>query len=152
MQFVADMATATLAAKLVDVMRGAGERPLIGIDLSATNIAYLRLCQVHLLFRARRMLLLGEVVLAETPVAIGTMSQRFLVAFVTTPRGSNAAVAADLSLRRLSLFVSHRICSPAGVAIFSYHRNTEVRKNPVDSIAVDLQGGNETVRMDIAVF
>src|SRR5690348_3594215 len=103
MHLVTDMATAAIAAELVDVMRGARHRPLIRVDLSAAYIAHLRLHQAHLLLGTGRMLLFGKVVLAEAFVAIGAMAQRLLVAFVTAPRGRDV-VASGLLPRRFSCF------------------------------------------------
>jgi hypothetical protein len=50
--------------------------------------------QPHLLFGAGRMLLLGKVILAKSPVAIRTMPKRFLVTFMTAARGGH-----DISTR-----------------------------------------------------
>jgi hypothetical protein len=109
MHLIADVATAPVAAEFIYVMRGARKRPLIGVDLPATNITHLRLRQAHLIFGARRMLLLGKVILAETLVAIGTMPQRFLVTFVTASSRSNGIVAAALLQCRFSFCVSHEM-------------------------------------------
>jgi len=109
MHLITDVATAPVTAEFIYVMRGARERPLIGIDLPATNITHLRLRQAHLLFGARRMLLLGKVILAETSVAVGTMPQRFLVAFVTASRRSDTIVAATLLPSKISFCVSHEM-------------------------------------------
>jgi len=109
MHLIADVATAPVAAEFIYVMRGARKRPLVGIDLPATNITHLRLRQAHLLFGARRMLLLGKVILAVPLVAIGTMPQRFLVAFVTASRRRDIIGAATLLSRKFSICVSHEM-------------------------------------------
>lgn len=85
-QFIANIAPASLAAILVDVVRRARDRPLVRVDVRATHVTRLCLRQSHLLFGAGRMLLLGEVILAEALVAIRATPQRFLVAFVAAPR------------------------------------------------------------------
>ena len=104
MYFIADMAPAALAAELVYVMRRARQRPLIRLDLPAAYITYLRLRQAHLLLGAGRMLLLGKMILAESFVAVRTMPQCLLIAFVAAPRGCYAAAAGFLP-RRLSCFL-----------------------------------------------
>jgi hypothetical protein len=93
MEFIADMATASIAAKLVYVVRGARERPLVGIHLRATDITYLRLRQAHLFLRAWGMLLLGKVILAKAFMTIGAMSQRLFVALVASSPGGYGIVA-----------------------------------------------------------
>src|SRR5579859_6284054 len=103
MHLVAHMATAAIAAELIYVMRSARQRPLIRVNLPATHITYLRLRQAHLLFSAGRMLLLGKMILAEAFVAVGTMSQRLLVAFVAASGGCYI-VASALLPRRFSFF------------------------------------------------
>ncbi len=111
MQFIADVATASLAAKLIYVVRGARKRPLVGIDLPATDITYLRLRQAHLLFSAGGMLLLGKVILAEALATIGAMPQRLFVAFVASSGGSDEVVTAFLLSPRFSVYISHWMMS-----------------------------------------
>src|SRR5205085_4563753 len=65
MQFVANIAAAPVAAVLIDNMECAREGPLVGIDLGAADVAYLRLRQLHLLFGTGRVLLLSKVLLAQ---------------------------------------------------------------------------------------
>src|SRR5579871_2114387 len=113
-QFIADIAPAALAAELVDVMRGARQRPLVRIDLRPADVAHLRLCQLHLLFGARRMLLFGEMVLAESPVAIGAVAERLFIALVTTRSfGHYLAICPGLSglLRDISHAGAPSLCS-----------------------------------------
>lgn len=52
MLLIADMAATSLAQVIVDIVRSTRQRPLVRVDLSATDITDLRLSQVHLLFRA----------------------------------------------------------------------------------------------------
>lgn len=87
-QFVADITTAAQAAELIDKMRGARDRPLIGVDLRTAYIAGLRMGQLHLFFRAGRVLLFGEMLLAETIMTIRAATQCFLIAFAATASGA----------------------------------------------------------------
>jgi hypothetical protein len=93
MQFIADMPPATFAGVLVDEVRGAGDRPLVGVSLRATDIADLCLCHLHLLFGARGMLLLRKMLLAEATSAIWASSKRLFTTFMTTASGIKCALA-----------------------------------------------------------
>jgi hypothetical protein len=83
MVLVTDIASTSAARVIIDIVGRAREGPLVGIHLDATDIADLSQGQVHLFFCARRVLLLGKVVLAETFVTIWATSQGFLITFMT---------------------------------------------------------------------
>ena len=85
-QFIADIASASTADELVDEVRGLREGPLVRINLCAADVADLRLCYLHLLFGAGRVLLLGKVVLAEAVVTVRAASQCLFIALVAAPR------------------------------------------------------------------
>ncbi|GHO91594.1 hypothetical protein KSF_016420 [Reticulibacter mediterranei] len=65
---------------------------MIGVDLNAADIAYLRLSQLHLLLRARSMLLLGEMILTKTKSAIWTTAQSLFAALVAPTRGGHGTM------------------------------------------------------------
>src|SRR5258708_9288497 len=75
------MTAAALAGILVDKVGCARDRPLVGVNLSTAHVADLGLYQIHLSFGARRMLLLGEVLLAEAVATIGAAAKGFFAAF-----------------------------------------------------------------------
>src|SRR5574340_524630 len=80
------MAATARAAELIDEVRSARNRPLIGVDLRSTDVADLCLRQSHLLFGAGRVLLLGKMLLAKSLVAVWAAPKRLLAALVTAPR------------------------------------------------------------------
>ncbi len=92
MQLVTDIATTAVTTELIDVVRSGRKGPLVGMNTGAANVADLGLRQFHLLLRTGRVLLLGEVILAQTPMAIRAMSKRFFVTFMAAgrPRGTAA--------------------------------------------------------------
>ncbi len=76
------------------------------MNTGAANVADLGLRQFHLLLRTGRVLLLGEVILAQTPMAIRAMSKRFFVTFMAAggPRGTAAPRLQFTSLSQGLLF------------------------------------------------
>jgi hypothetical protein len=90
MQFVADIATTALTTKLVDEVRGARDGPLVRVDLRAAYVACLRLGQLHLPFRTRRVLLFGKMFLAEAITAIRAAAKCFLIAFAAAASGTES--------------------------------------------------------------
>src|SRR5437763_15684738 len=111
MQFITNMASTARAAILIDVVCGARKRPLVGIHLRAADVTDLSLRQPHLLFGAGRMLLLGKVILAKSPVAIRTMPKRFLVTFMTATRGGHD-ISTRLYFRAIPCSIFHLMSSP----------------------------------------
>lgn len=81
-QFIADKTATATADERINEVRGSGNRPLIWINLCATDVTDLSLGHLHLAFSARRMLLFWKMVLAETVAALRAASKCLLVALV----------------------------------------------------------------------
>jgi len=86
MELVTDIATTAVATKLINVVRSGRKGPLVGMDTGTAHVADLGLRQFHLLLRTGRVLLLREVILAQTPMAIRATSKRFFVTFMAAGR------------------------------------------------------------------
>src|SRR5690349_2172358 len=80
-QFVANIAATALTAIMVDEVRGARLRPVIGINRCTAHIADLGLRHFRLLFGAGGMLLFRTVFLAESSMAIGTAPKSLFITF-----------------------------------------------------------------------
>jgi len=103
------MTAAALAGIVVDIVCCARDRPLVGVNLCTAHVADLGLYQIHLSFGARRMLLLGEMLLAEATATIGAAAKGLFAAFIAAAGRSDGAGTPAL-LHIEGRFVLH-ICS-----------------------------------------